>query len=101
MNLMINARDALTEGGTIRLSTWTGPGSVVLEVADTGPGIPPDLISRIFEPFFTTKPEGKGTGLGLAVVYGIVMAHGGTIQCSSTLGEGTRFRMTFPSPCQG
>ena len=69
----------------------------VLEVSDNGSGIPPDLISRIFEPFFTTKPEGKGTGLGLAVVYGIVTAHGGTIQCISTPGEGTGFRMTFPT----
>jgi PAS domain S-box-containing protein len=98
MNLMLNARDALAEGGTIRLSTWRDPGSVVLEIADTGQGIPPDQLSRIFEPFFTTKPEGKGTGLGLAVVYGIVTAHGGTIQCSSTPGEGTRFRISFPAP---
>jgi PAS domain S-box-containing protein len=96
MNLVINARDAMAEGGTIRISTWTGPESLVLEVLDTGQGIPPDLVPRIFEPFFTTKPEGKGTGLGLAVVYGIVTAHGGTVQCVSTPGEGTRFRMTFP-----
>lgn len=98
MNLVINARDAMAEGGTIHLSTWTGPESVVLEVSDTGQGIPPELIPRIFEPFFTTKPEGKGTGLGLAVVYGIVTAHGGTVHCISTLGESTRFRITFPVP---
>ena len=97
MNLMINARDALPEGGMIRLATWTVPGSVVLEVSDTGQGIAPDLISRIFEPFFTTKPEGKGTGLGLAMAYGIVTAHGGTIHCASTVGKGTRFRITFPT----
>ncbi|MDR3673698.1 MAG: ATP-binding protein [Holophaga sp.] len=98
MNLVINARDALDSGGTIRLTTWTRPEGVILEVSDTGQGIAPELISRIFEPLFTTKAEGKGTGLGLAVVYGIVTAHGGTIQCSSTVGEGTRFRVTFPAP---
>ena len=97
MNLVINARDAMPDGGTIRVSTWTAPRSVVLDVSDNGRGIPPELISHIFDPFFTTKPEGEGTGLGLAVAYGIVTAHGGTIQCVSTPGEGTSFRMTFPA----
>jgi len=97
MNLVINARDAMAEGGTIRLSTSAGPDSVTLEVSDEGQGIPPELIPRIFEPFFTTKPEGKGTGLGLAVVYGIVTAHAGTVHCTSTPGVGTRFRMSFPA----
>ena len=97
MNLVINARDAMGEGGTIRVSTRRGPASVVLEVFDTGQGIPPDQIRRIFEPFFTTKPEGQGTGLGLSVVYGIVTAHEGTVQCVSTPGEGTRFQINFPA----
>jgi signal transduction histidine kinase len=90
----------MVEGGTIRLSTCTDSESVILEVSDEGQGIPPELISRIFEPFFTTKPEGKGTGLGLAVVYGIVTAHGGTVHCTSTPGKGTQFRMTFPAQHQ-
>lgn len=96
MNLIINARDAMPEGGVIKISTWKKLDTVVLEVSDTGPGIPPELISRIFEPFFTTKPEGQGTGLGLSVVYGIVTAHGGTLGCTSSPVAGTRFGIAFP-----
>ena len=62
-----------------------------MSVADTGPGINKDAIDRIFEPFYTTKDQGKGTGMGLAVVHGIVKSHGGSIQVASTVGEGTRF----------
>jgi signal transduction histidine kinase/CheY-like chemotaxis protein len=101
MNLVINATDAMAEGGTIRVSTRATQRSVVLEVADNGLGIPSELVPRIFEPFFTTKAEGKGTGLGLAVVYGIVTAHGGTIQCLSTPGQGTGFLMKFPVQAGG
>jgi two-component system NtrC family sensor kinase len=70
---------------------------LVLEVRDTGHGIPPENMPRIYTPFFTTKGEGKGVGLGLAVVYGIVQAHGGDIEVQSTLGEGTVFRVSLPT----
>ena len=68
----------------------------MLEVTDTGSGIPPELLSKIFDPFFTTKEEGKGVGLGLAVVYGIVNAHGGEIEVATRVGEGSTFRVTLP-----
>ena len=69
---------------------------VTLCISDTGEGIRPENLTKIFDPFFTTKPEGKGVGLGLAVVYGIVQAHGGEVDVSSTPGEGTTFLVTLP-----
>jgi len=76
------------------------PGSYLrLEVADTGPGIPPEVLPRIFEPFFTTKGE-QGTGLGLSVAYGIAQAHGGWIDCESAPGQGTCFTLFLPAPAQ-
>ena len=69
---------------------------MILEVRDSGDGILPENLSKIFDPFFTTKGEGKGVGLGLAVVYGIVDAHRGDIEVKSTLGEGTTFTVTLP-----
>ncbi len=94
MNLCVNARDAMPSGGTITLGldraevppatgTTTGGPHLVLSVADTGHGIPPELMERIFDPFFTTKPVGKGTGLGLASVHGIVKAHHGFVRVES------------------
>ena len=68
----------------------------MVEVADTGSGIPPEQLSRIYDPFFTTKEIGKGTGLGLSITYGIVQEHGGTITCESAIGQGTRFTLTLP-----
>ncbi|MBY0523871.1 MAG: PAS domain S-box protein [Gemmataceae bacterium] len=111
MNLCINARDAMPEGGRLLLRTENisldetsqrqqleaRPGSFVrLRVQDTGQGIPADVLPRIFEPFFTTKGPGKGTGLGLAMVYGIVKQHQGWIECQSTVGKGTFFDIYLP-----
>ena len=70
--------------------------SVVLTVSDTGEGIPPENVTKIFDPFFTTKAEGKGVGLGLAVLYGIIEAHGGEVEVKSRVGEGTTFIITMP-----
>ena len=100
-NLIINAVDALPNGGTIRISTYDeqvgghGAGNVVVEVADTGCGMPPEVRSRIFDPFFTTKGE-QGTGLGLAVSMGIIQSHGGQIEVESEVGRGTRFIIRLP-----
>jgi signal transduction histidine kinase len=71
--------------------------SVLIEVRDTGGGIPPENLARIFEPFFTTKEVGHGTGLGLAVCYGILTEHGGTLDVQSTVGAGTTFTITLPA----
>jgi PAS domain S-box-containing protein len=115
MNLCVNARDAMPNGGTLTLRAENrrlpsdaadGPAGlpqgqyVVLTVADTGQGIPPDTIERIFDPFFTTKPSGKGTGLGLATVLSIVKGHFGTIQVESPPGRGSTFRVYLPAVSQ-
>lgn len=107
MNLLLNARDALDEGGQLRVSLFnrvldeTGhhpPGKyLVLQVDDTGRGIPEAHLNRIFEPFFTTKELEKGTGLGLSTVVSIVERHGGFIEVDSALGEGTQFRVFLPA----
>ena len=99
-NLILNARDAMTGGGgTITLTTKTGEQdeeAVVVEVADTGIGIEPENLNKIYDPFFTTKGVGSGTGLGLAVTYGIVQEHSGTIEAASETGVGTTFHLEFP-----
>jgi PAS domain S-box-containing protein len=97
MNLLTNAREAMPGGGQIRLETGPAerPGWIRLLVADTGPGIPAEEISRIFDPFFTTKRT--GTGLGLSVTYGIIQEHGGTVDVQSRPGEGTTFILGFPT----
>ncbi len=109
LNLAVNARDAMPHGGTLRFTTrnqelpGAGPKDLspawylVLEVSDTGTGIPPEVQGRIFEPFFTTKPAGQGTGMGLAMVYGSVKNHGGAIEVESEVGKGSTFRVWLPA----
>jgi two-component system cell cycle sensor histidine kinase/response regulator CckA len=111
VNLTVNARDAMPDGGRLTLQTKAielteadvrgredlRPGCFVsLRVQDTGCGIPPEILTRVFEPFFTTKEVGKGTGLGLATVFGIVKQHHGWLEIDSTVGEGTCLTMTLP-----
>jgi PAS domain S-box-containing protein len=111
LNILVNARDAMPTGGTITLKThnveidaedsgaFVGlpPGLyVALAVADTGSGIPPEIIKRVMDPFFTTKEEGKGTGLGLSMVYGFAKQSGGSVDIYSEVGLGTTVRMYFP-----
>jgi signal transduction histidine kinase len=97
LNLFINARDAMGSGGSLDVRTWAEGSFVHVEVADTGQGIPPELLPRIYDPFFTTKGPKKGTGLGLSITYGIVQEHNGIIEAESTPGIGTRFRLEFSS----
>jgi two-component system sensor kinase FixL len=101
LNLFTNAADAMPDGGRLTLVMRPGglPGgvpAVVIEVADTGVGIPPEHLSRVTEPFFTTKEAGKGTGLGLAICRRIVRQHRGTLEIESELGKGTTVRLTLP-----
>ena len=111
MNLVVNAKDAMSEGGqlivstrneTITLPTVSVSGEiplgeyVVLQISDTGTGIPQDVIPKIFDPFFTTKPDDRGTGLGLSTVYGIVKQSGGYIRVTSMVGKGTDFEVYLP-----
>ena len=100
LNLVLNGAEAMHSKGSGRIAIRTrrssDADSVTLCVSDTGEGIRRENLSKIFDPFFTTKPEGKGVGLGLAVVYGIVQAHGGEVDVSSTPGEGTTFLVTLP-----
>jgi two-component system, NtrC family, sensor kinase len=97
LNLFLNARDAMPAGGMLEVRTAAHNGSVEIEVADTGAGIPREHIHRIFDPFFTTKAMGRGTGLGLSVSYGIIKEHAGKIDVRSTPGKGTSFHVEFPA----
>jgi signal transduction histidine kinase/CheY-like chemotaxis protein len=96
LNLVVNARDAMPEGGTLSIDLVCRGHEVALSVKDTGHGIPLDIQSRIFEPFFTSKPMGRGTGLGLATVHGIVSKHNGRVEVESSPGQGARFRIILP-----
>ncbi len=102
LNLAANARDAMPDGGVLRITTRAatlagGVAGVAITVADTGVGIPADILSRVFEPFFTTKEIGRGTGLGLAQVYGFARNAGGTAEISSAPGAGTTITITLPA----
>ncbi|HEX5890340.1 MAG TPA: ATP-binding protein [Pyrinomonadaceae bacterium] len=97
-NLLLNARDAIPDGGRIVVSTSTADdGSIVAAISDTGIGIAPENVAKIYDPFYTTKGVGQGTGLGLAVTYGIVQEHAGHISVDSKPGDGTTFRITLPA----
>jgi hypothetical protein len=97
-NLLLNARDAIPAGGSIRISTLPAEDhSLTIEVSDSGIGIAPENVAKIYDPFYTTKGVGRGTGLGLAVSYGIVQEHSGHISVESTPGHGTIFRITLPT----
>ncbi len=96
LNLFLNARDAMSKGGWLTIRTRLEGQNALVDVADTGSGIPPELLSRIYDPFFTTKPPGKGTGLGLSVIYGVVQEHHGVIECESVPGQGTQFTLKLP-----
>jgi signal transduction histidine kinase len=96
-NLIINARDAMLSGGTITLATGlAAEDGIFIQVSDTGEGISAENLPKIYDPFFTTKGVGTGTGLGLAVSYGIVTEHAGSIEVESAVGVGTTFRLVFP-----
>jgi signal transduction histidine kinase/ActR/RegA family two-component response regulator len=96
LNLAVNGRDAMPDGGTLTVRTRRENGRLCLEVSDTGTGIPAGIMDKIFEPYFTTKEIGKGTGLGLAAVYGTALEHGGTIDLTSREGTGTKATLRFP-----
>lgn len=115
LNLFVNARDAMPDGGTLSIRTEnieipdddipqfgvpTAGRYVVLKVTDTGAGIPPDILKHVAEPFFTTKEEGKGTGLGLATVYGFTRQSGGSTHIYSEVGRGTTVQLMFPATAQ-
>ena len=97
VNLFLNARDAMPSGGEIAVQTGMNESMIVVDISDTGAGITEENIRRIFDPFFTTKSIGKGTGLGLAVTYGIIQEHGGGIFVDSSSEKGTHFRVKLPT----
>ncbi|HYE71738.1 MAG TPA: ATP-binding protein, partial [Blastocatellia bacterium] len=96
MNMILNARDAMPQGGRLEISVEADDQTAVVCFRDTGTGIAPENLAKIYDPFFTTKQIGQGTGLGLAVSYGIIQDHGGHIQVESQPGAGTQFRITLP-----
>jgi signal transduction histidine kinase len=96
MNIVLNAMDAMPEGGTLEILTLRGSDKVRIDVVDTGVGIPPEDLNRLFEPFFTTKSQ--GTGLGLANAKRVLEQHGGDIRSKSVVGQGTTMSLWLPLP---
>jgi signal transduction histidine kinase len=96
VNLIVNAMQAMPEGGKLTISTRKKPSRVSLIIEDTGVGMNEEILKKIFTPFFTTKDVGLGTGLGLPVAYGIITAHGGSIKVESKVGKGTKCRIQLP-----
>ena len=98
MNLCVNAMDAMPDGGRLAIRTANaGDGFILLEVRDSGCGMPREVLDRVMEPFFTTKPQGQGTGMGLPIVYGTVKAHRGQMHLASTPGQGTTVSIRLPA----
>lgn len=98
LNLFLNARDAMPNGGWLGIRIRTDGEAAIVEVSDTGAGIAPESLSRIYDPFFTTKAPGQGTGLGLSITYAVIQEHHGAVKCDSEPGQGTRFTLTLPLP---
>jgi signal transduction histidine kinase len=96
VNLVVNAIQAMPQGGRLTVTTRAGDDHVLLVVEDTGTGMTEDVRDKLFTPFFTTKDIGQGTGLGLPVVHGIITSHGGSIHVESELGHGARFTIKLP-----
>jgi two-component system NtrC family sensor kinase len=96
LNLLINAYQAMPDGGELHISSQANDGEVIATIADTGMGIPAEYLNRIFDPFFTTKDVGQGTGLGLSISYGLIEQHGGTIEVESKEGSGAKFVVRLP-----
>ncbi len=98
VNILVNAAQSIEKKGEIRIRTWHKDDAVLVSISDDGCGIAQENISRIFEPFFTTKSVGKGTGLGMSIVYDIIKKHDGDISVQSAVGQGTTFTITLPAP---
>jgi two-component system NtrC family sensor kinase len=97
VNLMLNAKDAMPSGGRLEISTQRTNGTILIDIVDTGQGMTEEVLSHIYDPFYTTKDSGRGTGLGLAVSYGIIQEHAGRIFVESTPGVGTHFQVKLPA----
>jgi len=101
VNIIINAVQAMPQGGRLKVQTLPEEDHLSLIIEDTGVGMTEEVLKQIFTPFFTTKDVGQGTGLGLAVVHGIIASHGGSIDVKSSVGSGTRFEIRLPAPSPG
>ena len=96
MNLLVNAAQAVGQGGEVTIKTQLVDETVMVTISDNGCGIAPEYLDKIFDPFFTTKPIGDGTGLGLSITHGVIERHGGFIKVESRINQGTTFRVTIP-----